>query len=140
MGELLETLPDSILRGIRDGRRRNLDGRRILIVEDEVIVAFHMECEIQDAGGIVSGPAYSVAEAHVLLDGVDAAILDININGEQIWSVADALAARHIPFVVASANCQYATVIPPDYLDVPCFDKPVSMSQLIAALATLTAK
>ena len=89
-----------------------LSGKRVLIVEDEVIVAFNMECEIEDAGGIVVGPAYSVAEASLLVDSVDAAVLDININGEQIWTIAEALAARAIPFVFASANCQDPNAIP----------------------------
>ena len=116
-----------------------LAGRCVLIVEDEVIVAFNMECEVQDAGGEVAGPAYSVAEAKLLLDGIDAAILDININGEQIWSVAEALRARGTPFIFASANCQDPNAIPAPYVGTPCFDKPVSMTRLIATLAELTA-
>ena len=117
---------------------RMLAGRRILIVEDEVIVAFNMECEIQDAGGEVVGPAYSVAEARTLLAKIDAAVLDININGEQIWSIAETLASRGVPFVFASANCLDPNGMPGGYSKVPCFDKPVSMTRLIATLADLT--
>ncbi len=116
----------------------SLSGRRVLIVEDEVIVAFNMECEVEDAGGVVAGPAYSVGEARLLVDGADVAILDININGEQIWAIADILRARSIPFVFASANCQDPNAIPAKYADVPCFDKPVSMTRLIATLSDLT--
>lgn len=115
-----------------------LAGRKVLIVEDEVIVAFNMECEVEDAGGAVAGPAYSVGEARLLVDGVDVAILDININGEQIWAIADVLRATGVPFVFASANCQDPNAIPQAYVDVPCFDKPVSMTRLIATLSDLT--
>lgn len=81
MGELLD-IPES-----QAVPKRMLAGRRVLIVEDEVILAFNLECEVQDAGGEVVGPAYSVGEARQLISGgIAAAILDININGEQIWT------------------------------------------------------
>lgn len=115
-----------------------LSGRRVLIVEDEVIVAFNMECEIEDAGGAVVGPAYSVAEAQRLIEAVDAAILDININGEQVWPICDLLQSRDIPFVFASANCLDPNAVPAAYAATACFDKPVSMNRIIAKLSELT--
>ena len=126
---------NTAVNGVQSGL---LAGRRVLIVEDEVIVAFNMECEVEDAGGTVLGPAYSVAEARLLLDSVDVAVLAININGEQIWSIAEALRMRRVPFVFASANCQDPNAIPAAYSLTPCFDKPVSMTRLIAALSELT--
>lgn len=123
-----------------DGARRpsaDLAGRRVMIVEDEVIVAFCMECEIEDAGGIVVGPVYSVAEALGIIDSVDVAVLDININGEQIWPVADALSARGVPFVLASANCGDPNAIPLAYAGVARFDKPVAMDRLVAKISEL---
>lgn len=132
MGELLNAQPTEAPKlGL-------LAGRRILVVEDEVIVAFNMECEIEDAGGEVVGPAYSVAEARLLLQNLDAAVLDININGEQIWSIAESLSAARVPFVFASANCQDPNAVPGAYAGIPCFDKPVSMTRLLATLADLT--
>ena len=122
----------------------SLDGRRVLIVEDEVIVAFNMECEVQDAGGDVVGPAHTLSEARQLLesnidDGIDVAILDINICGESVWPIARALREREIPYVLASANCGDQHAVDPAFTDVPCFDKPVSMTRLVAALAALAA-
>lgn len=117
----------------------DLSGRRILIVEDEVIVAFNMECEIIDAGGTVVGPAHTVGEALSLIDqNVDAAVLDINIAGELVWPVAERLAAVGIPLLLASANCHDSNAIAPAFAHVPCFDKPVSMHRLLCALAELT--
>ena len=117
----------------------DLAGRRILIVEDEVIVAFNMECEVVDAGGTVVGPAHTVAEALSLIDqGIDAAILDINIAGELVWPVAERLAAAGIPMLLASANCHDSNAVAPAFANVPCFDKPVSMHRLLGTLAEMT--
>lgn len=116
----------------------SLDGCRVLIVEDEVIVAFNMECEVQDAGGEIVGPAHTLAEARALLnEPIDVAILDINICGQSVWPIAQALRDRGIPYVLASANCGDAHAVDPAFTDVPCFDKPVPMARLIAAVAAL---
>jgi|GEM_PF-465519 len=118
--------------------RASLEGRRVLIVEDEIIVAISMECEVQDAGGDVVGPAHTLAEADQLLDeAIDVAILDINIGGEMIWPIARRLRELGVPYVLASANCGDPHAVDPAFTDVPCFDKPVPMPRLIAALAAL---
>ena len=115
-----------------------LAGRRVLIVEDEVIVAFSLECEIEDAGGEIVGPAHTLDEARRLLDQpIDVAILDININGESVWPVARVLRDRGVPYVLASANCDDPRSIDPAFAEVPCFDKPVPMPRLIATITDL---
>lgn len=120
------------------GPRADLDGRRVLIVEDEVIVAFSLECAIGDAGGAIVGPAHSLAEAQQLIDeAIDVAILDINLNGEPVWPVAEALRERGIPYVLASANCNDIDLPDAAVAAVPCFDKPVPLPRLIAAVAEL---
>ena len=111
----------------------------MLIVEDEVIVAFNMECEIQDAGGEIVGPAHTLVEAEQLLnEEIDVAILDINIGGQSVWPIAKALRERGIPYVLASANCGDPHAVDPAFTDVPCFDKPVSMPRLMAALVAIS--
>ena len=115
-----------------------LGGRRVLIVEDEVIVAYSLECEVEHAGGEIVGPAHTLGEAERLLDEtIDVAILDININGEAIWPIARALRDRGVPYVLASANCDDPRAVDPTHADVPRFDKPVAMGRLIAAVAEL---
>ncbi len=114
----------------------DLGGRRILVVEDEVIVAFNLECELQDAGAVVVGPAYSLDEALTLIDDAEIAVLDINVNGEQVWPIAEKLRQRSIPFVFASANCSDPETVA-RYEGVPCFDKPVAIHLLVRTLAAL---
>lgn len=118
-----------------------LAGRRVLIVEDEVIVAFSLECEVADAGGEIVGPAHSLEEAQGLLDQpIDVAILDINLNGQAVWPVAGALRDRGVPYVLASANCDDPRVPDPAFAEVPCFDKPVPLPLLIATIAGLAGR
>jgi DNA-binding response OmpR family regulator len=115
-----------------------LAGRRVLIVEDEVIVAFSIECEVEDAGGEIVGPAHTLAEAQRLIgEPIDVAILDINLNGETVWPIAQALRERGVPYVLASANCDDPRAIDPAFADVPRFDKPVAILDLIATVAEL---
>jgi len=82
-----------------------LRNARILVVEDEVLVAALLEDRLEALGCNVIGPAMSVGEALELLKGddIDAAVLDVNLGGEKVFPVADALAAKDIPFIFATA-------------------------------------
>lgn len=74
-----------------------LGGRVVLVLEDSYFIAEDLCAAIEQAGGRVLGPASHVEEALALLlkrDYPDAAILDIDLNGSQSFSVADALAKR----------------------------------------------
>jgi CheY-like chemotaxis protein len=78
-----------------------LTGRKVLVVEDEFLIASVLCDMLEDSGAVVFGPATTVAEAIRLLqeNPVEAALLDMNLNG--VWSdpVAEALQERRIPFV-----------------------------------------
>lgn len=91
----------------RAGTRRAdvLRAARILVVEDEVLVAQLLADRLEDLGCTVVGPVSRVAEALVMLadEVVDAAVLDVNIAGEKVFAVADALEARGVPFIFATA-------------------------------------
>jgi CheY-like chemotaxis protein len=79
-----------------------LKGLRLLVVEDEALVAMLLEDTLQALGCSVVGPAGNVARALALLEreDVDLALLDVNLGGgERSYPIADALAARGIPFV-----------------------------------------
>ena len=82
----------------------SLIGRRILVVEDEMMIAMLVEDTLTDAGCVVVGPFARLAEAMVAARNadVDAACLDINLFGEQVFPAAEALAARGVPFVLLS--------------------------------------
>jgi DNA-binding response OmpR family regulator len=86
----------------------DLQGRRVLVVEDEALIGMLLEDELLEAGAEVVGPACSVKEALELIDqvaadgGLSAAVLDINLEGETVSPVADRLAALSVPFVFAT--------------------------------------
>lgn len=82
-----------------------LKGARILVVEDEFMVAAMLSDTLQAMGCEVIGPAAEIAQALALLEqeAIDAAVLDVNIAGQMVFPVADALAARQLPFVFATA-------------------------------------
>jgi len=83
-----------------------LDGRRIMVVEDDYLVALGLSTVLEEAGAHVVGPVASAQEAVALLEEgreiVDAAVLDVDLNGEKSYPVADALALRDIRFVFAT--------------------------------------
>ncbi|MBK1838217.1 response regulator [Azospirillum sp. YIM B02556] len=97
---------------------------RILLVEDEPLVAMAIEdsLEVQNVG--VVGPAGTVAEALDLIDkgGIDAALLDVTLRGERVDSVADALSAKGIPFVFTTGHG--AAGLPLSHQDRPVLTKP----------------
>ena len=82
-----------------------LSGRRVLLVEDEAIIALDLAALLTDLGAVVVGPAHSVADALELLNEgkIDCAVLDINLNGEPVYPVARALETRRIPFVFVTS-------------------------------------
>lgn len=81
-----------------------LMGKRILLVEDEFIVAAMLEDVLRGLGAVVVGPAYRLADGLRLAaeEAIDVAVLDVNIEGERSDAIADALAGRNIPFVLAT--------------------------------------
>lgn len=114
-----------------------LRGRRILVVEDEALVAMLLEDALTDAGCTVLGPAASVAQALFLLqhNRPEAAVLDLNLAGETSEPVADALAALGVPFLVATGYG--AEGLPPNHRDAPVLAKPYDPVELTDTLARL---
>ena len=82
-----------------------LQGIRILIVEDEVLVAMAAEAMVKDLGAVVAGTARSVAAAtgKIREPGFDCVMLDVNLNGNQSFGIAAELQDRAIPFVFCTA-------------------------------------
>ena len=79
-------------------------GKRILILEDEVLLALEAAETLQEIGAIIMGPAHRIQSAMQMLDGErpDAALLDVNINGAFSTEVAARLAALGVPFILAT--------------------------------------
>jgi DNA-binding NtrC family response regulator len=83
---------------------QTLAGKRVLIVEDEALVALLLEEVLSEFGCIPVGPCNSLTKALEAIgtETFDLAVLDINLNGEKVYPVAYALAERHIPFLFVS--------------------------------------
>ena len=115
-----------------------LEGRAILIVEDEYMIAADLKKEFVRAGAIVVGPAPSLEKAIDLIEQaprIDGAILDISLQGENIFPAADLLSARGVPFLFATGYDQ--SVIPPRFDDVVRCEKPIGPDRLSQSLATI---
>jgi DNA-binding response OmpR family regulator len=111
---------------------------RVLVVEDEALLARLVGDTLAEAGCAVLGPAATVADALALLGAEEApaaAVLDLNLGGETAGPVAAALAARGVPVVVATG---YGASAMPDWTgSAPVVTKPFGSGELVAALARL---
>jgi CheY-like chemotaxis protein len=111
-----------------------LRGKHILIVEDEFLVAERTRRELEKHGARIVGPVATVDLALDLLDEtmIDAAILDINLDGETVYPLADILVERNIPFVFATG---YETsTMPEKYRGFILCEKPTELAVIAIAL------
>ena len=116
----------------------NVDAIRVLIVEDEAMVAFDIENGVLDLGWQPVGPVSRVKDAIELAQSeqLDAAMLDVNVAGELIWPVANALQARGIPFMFLTGYDQ-TDLLGAKFAGVPVIGKPFTIPQALAVLKTL---
>jgi CheY-like chemotaxis protein len=114
-----------------------LAGRRVLLVEDEPIIALDLAMILEGQGVAVLGPAMSVGEALTLLDepALDAVVLDGLLGKEPAWAIADILAQRQVPFLLMTG---LGTMIPPAHGHAPTLAKPVEADELLRQLVRLT--
>jgi CheY-like chemotaxis protein len=116
-----------------------LAGKRILIVEDEALVALDLEFAFEDEGAEVLGPALSLRDAlEVLGSGalIDGAVLDVSLGGTEVFPVAEMLCARGVPFLFHTGHATAASL---DALfpGVTVCTKPALPTALIAVLLRL---
>ena len=116
-----------------------LAGRRVLIVEDRYLIASEMADEVRRLGAEVVGPSPDLARARDLITGerLDAALLDINLDGELVFPLADLLARRNVPFVFLTGYDE--DVLPEAWHDRPKLTKPIDARDLRRALLAVTA-
>ena len=112
----------------------NLFGKRILVVEDEYLLADDVAQWLSSAGVIVAGPFGSSrdVERAIAHGRLDAAVLDIGLQGESVYSLAAALAQRQVPFVFHTGYS--ANVIPQAFAHVPVVEKPADCKALVSAV------
>ncbi|MEX6506578.1 response regulator [Jiella sp. M17.18] len=119
----------------RGGQAPSLEGRRMLVVEDEYMLADDMALDFKCFGAEISGPVPTIAEARALLDDdgpIDGAVLDINLNGEMVYEFADLLNERGIPFLFATGYDRHS--LPGRFKGTLVCEKPVDAAQLAAGL------
>lgn len=113
-----------------------LNGKRILAVEDEALIAVMLEDMLSDLGVVTVGPAGTVTSALELArsEVFDAAILDVNLRGERIDPVAALLTERAIPFIFVTG---YGEVRIDGQSHAPVIDKPYTQDKLAKALSQI---
>lgn len=113
----------------------DLAGKRVLVVEDEMLVALLVEDMLIDAGCIIIGPFARVSDALAATkaEAVDLALLDVNVAGEKVFPVAKALEERGVPFLFVTGYGQEA--LPQDRPDWQAVAKPFLPEQLAEQLA-----
>jgi CheY-like chemotaxis protein len=131
---------DSPTRGEGTGRGESgqpgatLAGRRVLVVEDEAMISALIEMILGEAGCSIVGPVATVQRALEIIESesFDAALLDVHVNGRDVYAVADVLSRRGIPFVLVSGFARRQ--LPPRYGDRPYVAKPFSPDTILTAL------
>jgi DNA-binding NarL/FixJ family response regulator len=111
-----------------------LRGLRVLVVEDEFLVALDLERMLQESGCEVAGPVGDLASAvRMAEEGVfDLALLDVNIGGEPVTAVAEALAGRAVPVVFCTGY--QAGNVPDRFPGMEILMKPFQAVDVVAAL------
>ena len=112
-----------------------LSGRRVLVVEDESLVAMLLETILEDMGCTPVGPASNIDEGEALARDaadLDAALLDVNVAGRQVFPVAEALRARGVPFIFSTGYGESG--LPDEWRGNPTIQKPFTEAAIRDAL------
>lgn len=111
-----------------------LKGKRILVVEDEALIAVMVEDMLAELGSVVVGPAAAIDDALALVqtEAIDAAVLDVNVRGERIDPVAHALFERGIPVLFATG---YSEIPIASLQQADVINKPYTQEKLARGLA-----
>lgn len=115
-------------------------GKRVLIVEDELMIRMLLEGMLTDLGHTVAAEAGGIDEALALARQVefDVAVLDVNLNNQSIAPVVEVLIERGVPFIFASGYGQRG--VPEPYRQTPTLQKPFQVEALAQAIDAVTSK
>jgi DNA-binding NtrC family response regulator len=117
---------------------RTLHQCRVLVVEDEYMLAEALEMELLDVEALVLGPVGTIEEAMALIrteQEIDGVILDVNLHGKMTFPVADLLVERGVPFVFTTGYD--ASMIPGHLQHIERCEKPVSVGRVTQAIGRL---
>lgn len=117
--------------------RRSIEGRRILVIEDEPLIGMVLTDYLEDARCKVAGPAQSADEAQAMAatEEVDAALVDGNLAGRRADLIVQALKSRGIPFAFVTGYGREA--LPAGFDEAPIVEKPFTQEQVISTLERL---
>ncbi len=112
---------------------------RILVVEDEYLIRMLLEDMLTDLGHTVAAAVGTIAEAKELAAEGDfnCAVLDVNLDGQEVFPVADILMKRNMPFVFVTGYGEGS--LPEAYRGCPALQKPFQAERLEQTLASLLA-
>ena len=112
-----------------------LQGRRVLVIEDESLVAMLLETILDDMGCAVVGPESNIDDGLISATtepSLDAALLDVNVAGREVFPVAEALKARGVPFVFSTGYGEAG--LPEHWRGNPTIQKPFTEAAIRDAL------
>ena len=115
--------------------KRELSNCKVLVVEDEMMIAMLIEDMLDEFGCKLVGPATNVPRALELIgkEKVDVAVLDLNLDGKDTYAIADALLQKNVPFIFATGYGSTGMI--PEYRDRSVLQKPFQAKDLETALA-----
>lgn len=115
----------------------NVAGWRILVVEDEYLIAMLLEDMLLELGCIIAGTAATPSQALNILgeSQIDAAVLDVNLDGSDSFGVAAALKGLQKPFIFTTGYD--GSRLAPEFADCPVVQKPYRIEELASALRLL---
>jgi PAS domain S-box-containing protein len=118
-------------------QRRTLDGKRILVIEDEPLVSMEMESNLANAGCEIVGPAATLDRAKILVETADydAALVDVNLKGQPVDELATLLTKKNRPFAFVTGYGREA--LPSGFRGAVVLGKPFSADQLLATTEVL---
>ncbi len=112
-----------------------LQNCRILLVEDEYMLADELRSELEEADALILGPAGTIEDAMDLIrsgQDIDGGILDVNLGGEMVFPVADHLVERGVPFLFTTGYDE--SVIPGRFAKIERCQKPVNIKRVRQAI------
>ncbi|HSZ76602.1 MAG TPA: response regulator [Chthoniobacterales bacterium] len=119
---------------MRDLSKQELSNRKVLVVEDEMMIAMLIEDMLDEFGCKLVGPATNVPRALELIgkESIDVAVLDLNLDGKDTYAIADALQRKSVPFIFATGYG--STGLRQEYGNRPVLQKPFQARDLSTAL------
>ncbi|WP_126976982.1 response regulator [Frigidibacter oleivorans] len=118
-----------------------LEGKTIMVVEDEALLALDLAMTFEDLGSTVAGPCYRIESALDLVArvAIDGAVLDVDLNGETIFPVARALQKNGVPFIFHTGRADCSALIA-EFPEAMLCPKPTTPDRIAHNLAEAMAR